>query len=287
MPIFSLTGIHPYQNIDVLLATKHKKDQAICPSFSKVFNANIIVPEDFDTDKYGTFSGEAPREDYPDKVVFTKAEEAALRYDFDYVIASEGSFGSHHTIPFCALNCEYICFIDRKRKISVLESEVTINTNFEHLDINSTTNYELYLKRIKFPSHSVLVRCPEDNCILAKGINNIHKLNVLIKAAFKKYGILTLETDMRAMMNPTRMKVISKLSEKLVQRLQQYCPSCYVPGFGKVTYKDFLLCKLCRSETSFYRFKVLNCIKCDYYQICSREDGLEEVDPQYCLSCNP
>ncbi len=270
-----------------LIASKHNKEEAIYPPFSKVFNVNIIVPADFDTDKYGTFSGEIPREDYPHNVVFKKAEEASKKYGFEYVIASEGSFGPHPTIPFCAVNHEYMCFIDKKKKIAVLESEMTIDTNFEHLDINPTSNYEPYLKKIKFPSHGILLRCSEDNYVLAKGINNINKLNILIKTAFKKYGILTLETDMRAMMNPTRMKIISKLSEKLVKRLQQCCPACHTPGFGKVTYKDFLLCKLCRSMTSFYRFKVLHCVKCEYHQRFSREDGLIEVDPQYCLSCNP
>ncbi len=49
-------------NINIILATKHKKEQAIQVQFEEAFNANIFVPDNYDTDQFGTFTGEIPRQ---------------------------------------------------------------------------------------------------------------------------------------------------------------------------------------------------------------------------------
>ena len=48
-----------------LIATSHKKEEAIGPVLRDRFQANIVVPEGFDTDSFGTFSGEIERADSP------------------------------------------------------------------------------------------------------------------------------------------------------------------------------------------------------------------------------
>jgi hypothetical protein len=93
---------------------------------------------------------------------------------------------------------------------------------------------------------------------------------------------LRLETDMRAMMNPTRMQVINKLAIKLVKRLQCDCKQCKTPGFGKVSVKGNLLCALCGTETALYQLKVLSCIKCNYQEFIPRQDGMGKADPTFC-----
>jgi hypothetical protein len=45
-------------------------------------------------------------------------------------------------------------------------------------------------------------------------------------------GQVFIQTDMRAHMNPTRMKVITELAEKMDNRLATLCPKCSCPGGG-------------------------------------------------------
>jgi hypothetical protein len=41
-----------------------------------------------------------------------------------------------------------------------------------------------------------------------------------------------VETDMRAMYNPSRMTVIQNATKKLVEKINSCCPNCNIPGFG-------------------------------------------------------
>jgi len=276
-----------YYNINIILASKHKKEMAIRKPFEDAFNANIFVPDDYDTDQFGTFTGEIPRQGTSYETVITKAKKACSCYNFDYGIANEGSFGHHPTVYFAPGDIELMSFIDNKNDIIIVESEITTETNFAHLDIAITDEYGPFLDRIKFGSHGLVLRAVDDNRLIAKGVNQIDDLRNLLKSNFKKYQIIRLETDMRAMMNPTRMKVINKLAVKLVNRVQNTCKKCKSPGFGKVTVSGRLLCKSCGSETDLYRQRVLECIKCDYWEYLPRKDGLNKSDPKYCPCCNP
>lgn len=37
---------------------------------------------------------------------------------------------------------------------------------------------------------------------------------------------------MRLVFNPTRMNVIEKVTEQLVEKIKSVCPNCKIPGFG-------------------------------------------------------
>jgi hypothetical protein len=276
-----------YDNIKILLATKHKKEDAIRKPFSDAFGALIDVPDDYDTDKFGTFSGEVQRTLPPKDVVMKKAQDAMHHYNYDYVIASEGSFGPHPLYYFAPANIELMIFIDRIRNISVLETEISLETNHSHQDINCNDDYSDFLSKIKFGSHGLIIKSVKNDVILAKGVTQKQELELLLKKNFAIYNELRLETDMRAMMNPTRMKVIHRVAEKLVKRLQSICPSCRLPGFGKLTVCGNLKCEICDSKTELYEFKILNCIQCDYVERKERDDGLTKSQPTYCYFCNP
>lgn len=276
-----------YQDIKIILATKHKKEEAIRKPFEDAFNAKIFVPDDYDSDQFGTFTGEIPRHDTAYDTVINKAKEASLRYSFDYAIANEGSFGPHPTIYFAPADIELITFIDNKYDIVVIESEMTTETNYGHQDISVTTDYTDFLKKIKFGTHGLIIRCLDNNTIIAKGVNQLEELASILKSSFERYKEIRLETDMRAMMNPTRMSVINKVATKLVQRLQQKCQQCKTPGFGKMSMEGHLLCEACGTETERYQTKVLSCIKCDYKEYLPRPDGLEKAEQKDCPYCNP
>ena len=277
----------PYNKAQIILATKHGKEAVIRQPFLHHFNASIFVPPDFDTDQFGTFTGEIARVKTAFETVIEKAKVAATNYGFDYAMASEGSFGPHPAVFFAPGNVELMSFIDLKNDITVVESILSNDTNYAYIDITSNQNYDVFLKNAKFPSHAIIVKSKNDNVIIQKGIQNIDTLNNSIRFGFSQYNDLRLETDMRAMMNPTRLSVIEKLAVTLVNRLKNICIKCQAPGFGKVSFSGNLLCEYCGTTTSLYEHKLLSCLKCDYQEILPRDDLLKKSDPKYCHHCNP
>ena len=276
-----------YEDIKILLATKHNKEEAIRKPFVEYFGAEIYVPSDYDTDQFGTFSGGVKRTGTALEIVIKKAQDAISRYDYPYAIADEGSFGPHPLYYFFPADIELMVFIDREKEITVIETEIATETNFSHQDIHINDDYTPFLSRMSFGTHGLIVKNAEDDRVIAKGITQQNQLENLLKASFVTFNKIRLETDMRAMMNPTRMKVIHSLAHKLALRLKNICVKCQSPGFGKITVQGKLRCKDCESDTELYQFKVLNCIQCDYVEIVQRDDGVTEADPKYCPCCNP
>ncbi|MBY0434905.1 MAG: hypothetical protein K2U26_12420, partial [Cyclobacteriaceae bacterium] len=45
----------------LVIATRHGKEKIIGPVLQEKLGVNIIVPDGFDSDQFGTFSGEVPR----------------------------------------------------------------------------------------------------------------------------------------------------------------------------------------------------------------------------------
>lgn len=276
-----------YNNAKIILATKHKKEQVIKNVFFEQFSADIFVPQDYDTDQFGTFTGEVARKKSPLETVIEKAKNAAIHYGFDRAIANEGSFGPHPAFFFAPCDVELMSFIDLKNDLEIIESEITTDTNYNQIEISSTDNYENYLEKAKFPSHGLIIRSLDDNKIIKKGIIHLDDLKENINFLFKKYEKIRLETDMRAMMNPTRMSIIHNLAIKLANRLKQTCKKCHLPGFGKISLSGNLPCQACGSKTELYEKRILSCIKCDYHEVSSRTDMLTKSDPKYCPYCNP
>lgn len=272
---------------EILLATKHNKESVIAPELVKHLNASIIVPDDFDTDKYGTFDGRVARKGSQFNTVLHKARDAASRFNQRYVIASEGSFGPHPTVSFLPGDVEYLLFYDSETDKYVCEVEVSTETNFAHMDLRKNDRIDKFLELTKFGTHAVTVRALEDDIILGKGIYQFDRLQMILDQYFKEYDVIRLETDMRAMMNPTRMRVIARVAEKLAVRLSRSCPECSHYGFGEVSVDGVLECELCSGETTLYKQRQVRCVFCGYSECHPREDGLRHADPTYCLSCNP
>lgn len=278
---------HIYQNSRIILATKHHKETVIKPHFQEAFGAIIYVPDNYDTDRYGTFSGEISRKDSARETVIKKAKDAAMQYGYDYAIASEGSFGSHPALPFCAADIELMAFIDMKNNIVIMESEITAETNYMQLEITQSSDYQKFLKNAQFPTHALIVRSMNDLSIISKGINDEQLLQDTINDSFSKYETLRLETDMRAMMNPTRMHFIGKLARKLVDKIKNHCPACGIPGFGNISFSGNLVCESCHTETTLYESRIISCVKCSYIEKHPRTDGRKYAAQQFCPYCNP
>ncbi|HAT1595695.1 TPA: hypothetical protein JAN72_13080 [Legionella pneumophila] len=277
-----------YQNQRVLLASKHQKEKAIQPPFEEKLGCTIHIPVDYDTDQFGTFTGEIPRKASAYETLIQKAKAAAQQFGYRYVISSEGSFGPHPQLYFCPADTELMAFIDLDNDLIIAEHELSTETNYSHIDISDQDDYEAFLDKAKFPSHGIIIRTLDsENHFIEKGIRDRDYLRTVIKKAFEFSPRIRLETDMRAMMNPLRMNTINKLAVKLVHRIQQHCPQCHTPGFGKISSEGHLACISCGTPTELYLRKVLNCLKCEFKTYQARDDGLEFADQRYCPYCNP
>ncbi|RUR24287.1 DUF6671 family protein [Legionella qingyii] len=275
-----------YQNQSVLLASKHEKEKAIADVFFEKLACTLDVHE-FDTDQFGTFTGEIARTLSPYDTCVLKARRAAEHYGYELAIASEGSFGPHPAFPFIASDHEIMVFLDRKNNWVITEQYTTPKTNYRMMTLTPQTELRDFLEQAGFPEHALTLQTNSNKKVLAKGIRDIKALETALDLGFQQEKVLFLATDMRAMMNPTRMQAIAALAQKLAERIQCCCPHCCTPGFGFKETSGHLPCKVCTSATSLYQQEIWGCIQCDYRDTRARKDGLDSADPQYCNNCNP
>ncbi|MFC7780207.1 DUF6671 family protein [Legionella taurinensis] len=275
-----------YEHHSVLLASMHEKERAIARPFFEHLSCTLAI-HDFNTDQFGTFTGEIERRLSPYETGLLKAETAAAQYGYRLAVASEGSFGPHPLIPFVASAQEWMVFIDREPGLVIAEQVISQKTNYAMMTIQKTTDITAFLKRTGFPSHALTLQAGSDKGVLAKGIRDWDCLHASLELGFQNENELLLGTDMRAMMNPTRMEVLGELADKLAQRIATLCPECRIPGFGFKTTQGSLPCRLCEASTSFYKHEVWACVRCDYQELKERNDGLLEAEPTYCDYCNP
>lgn len=275
-----------YKDKSVLLASKHNKEQAIEPVFRQHLACHVCV-EDIDTDQFGTFTGELPRPLSAYETCISKAKYAANEKNYALSIASEGSFGPHPSNPFIPHAHEIMVFVDLDHDWVIAEQLVTPNTNYKMMSIHDDTVLDAFLESVHFPSHALTLQSGDRLDIIAKAIDDRDALQSALLTGFKKYNELFIATDMRAMMNPTRMQTLAELAEKLAIRIKNPCPSCGVPGFGFKSVSGHLPCGLCRDDTKMYRYEAWGCIQCDYQEQHPRKDLLTVASPTFCDYCNP
>jgi hypothetical protein len=268
----------------------HSKESLIAPAFLK--NLDMVVEvAGCNTDLLGTFSGEIERIEKPFEVAEKKARMGMSLKKLHYGIANEGSFGPHPFIPFITINTEIMIFIDDEIGLKIHETKFTAETNFSHTCLSSLKEAEEFLKNVQFPSHGIIVRANkwQKNQKIFKGITDILELEKSFLEAKKDSvdGKVWLESDMRAHMNPTRMKFIGELAEKLSLRLAQFCPACNSPGFGMVGIKAGLICEYCGSPTEMIESDIYGCNICDYKELHKHDPKTKFAHPFYCQICNP
>lgn len=276
-----------YEGITILLASKHKKEEAVTSAFKRILNCDLWAPNDFDTDQFGTFTGEIERVGTQYETLLMKAKAAAEKYGFRHVIASEGSFGPHPKLYFLPGSVEMLAFVDLVENLIIVESQVSEETNYAQLDLDNPKIPEDFLLKVGFPQHALIVRRIDNNQLIAKAIQDRKHLLKALTLGLKKGSKIRLETDMRAHLNPTRMKTLRPLAEQLAKRVATQCPACQTPGFGKITLYGHLPCEACGTPTELYQNKILSCLRCDFKSFLSREDGLVSSSQQYCRHCNP
>ena len=277
-----------FKNRTLLVATMHEKEKVLAPVFEEALGVTCVVAKDFDTDVLGTFTGEVNREDDPITTLRKKCNLAMKMYACDLVIGSEGSFGPHPSLYFVHANDELVLFIDKKNNLEIFARELTTDTNFNGAEVSSESELLEFATKAKFPSHALILRKSKDLFThITKGITDVEFLKKTFHDLINNFGIAYVETDMRAMYNPTRMTVIEKAAQKLVDKINSNCPQCSHPGFSVTEVKPGLSCNLCGSTTRSTLSYIFTCQKCSYNkeQMYPHNKTLE--DPMFCDYCNP
>jgi len=277
-----------FQGRNLVIATKHEKEKVIAPILESQLGVKCFVPSDLDTDKLGTFTGEVDRKEDSITTARNKCLMAMGLTNCDLAIASEGSFGSHPTIFFAAADDEFLVLIDKKNNIEISARELSLETNFNGSEIKTIDELKEFAVKSNFPSHGLILRKSKDDLNeITKGITDEKLLNKTFFELIKNYGTAYIETDMRAMFNPSRLKVIEKTTKKLVEKIKSLCPNCDTPGFGIVDRKAGLRCEQCNFPTRSTLSYIYNCQKCNYKREVEFPNGKKTEDPMYCDICNP
>ncbi len=277
-----------FEGRKLLIASKHRKEQVISPLVIQELGIKEVLITNFDTDTFGTFSGEIDRKDDPITTVRNKCLKAMELGDYDLAIANEGSFGPHPTLFFCAANEELMILIDKKNTLEITERVISTETNFDAKEIASEDGLFEFCKRVQFPSHAVILRPAEnDYRKIFKGIQEVNELKEAYKHLLSTYSSVYIETDMRAHKNPSRMKVIEEVTKKLIEKIKSTCPTCSHPGYSITNAQPGLPCQQCHLPTKSTLSYIYSCVGCGHYEEKKHPRGKSWEDPMYCDFCNP
>ena len=272
----------------LVIATKHKKEAVIAPILEKELGVICIVPKDFDTDELGTFTGEIERKESPLATARKKCLLAMEHTNCDLGIASEGSFGPHPSIFMAHADDEILIFIDKKNDLEIIVRELSLDTNFNATTVGCFQNLVDLVKTVGFPEHAIVLKNDEKEVTsIVKGIQSWELLEDSYNKLSANNSKVVAETDMRAMFNPTRMKVIEKAAIKLIEKIKTLCPQCNTPGFGIVNAKSGLPCEWCNSPTKSTMLHIYQCQKCQFELEKMYPNDKKTEDPTYCDFCNP
>lgn len=277
-----------YQGRRLVIATQHEKENVIAPILENELGVECFLPSNFETDIFGTFSGEIERKENALNAARKKCLLGMSMMNCDLAIASEGSFGSHPEILLVPADDEILIFIDKKNNIEIVAREISTNTNFNGAQIKNIEELNDFVQKVQFPSHGLIIRkAKNDFTEIVKGIVTFENLYETFNFFIQTNGSAFVETDMRAMNNPSRMKVIEQVTKKLISKINSLCPSCKTPGFGVTEVKQGLPCNNCHYPTKGILSHIYSCQKCSFTFWDKFPNDITSEDPSNCNICNP
>ena len=269
-----------------IVATGHGKERVIGPLLVSGLGVELVpLDSELNTDALGTFSGEIERKLGVDETLLKKCRMGLLAGGTDLAVASEGSFGPHPVLPFAALNEERVMLSDASLGLQVVGRHATARTNYAACNVTGFDELLEFAARARFPSHHVMLRNAEG--AWRKGISTESDLRSAWEDMKSASGVVWVETDMRAMCNPTRMDAIERATQDLVERLKARCSRCAKPGVGWVRWVPGLPCSVCGSPTEWPRKAVHECPHCHNEVQLDFPQGMRAADPGNCPQCNP
>jgi hypothetical protein len=275
---------HYFQDKSCLIVTNHHKELVIAPILEEMLGLKCVYSQIFDTDSLGTFTGEIERIKNPVNTVKDKCMLGIQLPDVDFIVANEGSFGPHPLIPFIKADEEFIAFYDKKENDFVVEKMLFYETNFSTETITEIDQLDTALTKLNFPTHGIIIKAERE---IIKDIKDLALIRNKIKELLNIYGQCIIDTDMRAMNNPTRMRCISQLTLKLANTLLSICNQCGRYGFSIIRQVAGLKCSLCNRPTKSILYQLYQCKKCGFEKKKIYPNKKHIEDPTYCDWCNP
>jgi hypothetical protein len=281
-----------YRGMKASIATLHHKETVIAPTLSRFLGVELVKASGVDTDALGTFTGDVARIGSMADAARRKANLAIAATGASLAVASEGSFGPHPSIPFIPAGHELLLWRDTNRNMDVVVSLVSQTNYWTGVFAQGNIPDDAKLVAIGFPEHALTVRPANEPALsqhVYKGIRNLNDLRFAIDAAARnsKTEQALVQTDMRAHMNPTRMKAIRRLTRKLAVRLARHCPDCGTPGFGLVDVKQGLPCEDCGMQTRLISAEIHGCAACDHKIEKRQRPASLRANAMWCDHCNP
>jgi len=285
-----MARVHPFNGQRAAIATMHGKEQVVAPVMAQWFGLLVERAEEIDTDALGTFTGEIERKGSMLDAARAKARLAIERTGARLGIGSEGAFGPHPIVPILPSGLELIVLIDSESNHEIAVHRRT-RTNYNSTFVTPGEDPSDFLERVGFPRHAVIVR-PEvgdEHPAMMKGIVDDKDLNDAIEmlAAASASGRALVQTDMRAHLNPTRMKAIRRVTKALALRVARLCAVCGSPGFGLCDVTRGLLCGECGSPTDLIQAEIHACGRCGHIENKRQRPETLRADPMWCSLCNP
>ena len=274
------------------LATKHGKERVIGPTLDSELGIRVEVVKDLDTDRFGTFTREIPREGTALETARSKARAAIEAHGYArFGLSSEGSFGPHPSVPFVPGGVEIVLLAERETGLELTGLDVTMDTNFASTCVTSVDEATSFAAQVSFPSHGLIVIAaphekPEPALGTTKGVVDPIELEESVRQALRLHGRAWLETDMRAHLNPTRMRSIERAVQALARAAHCLCPACARPGYVSVKRVGGLPCADCAEPTGKARAEVLACAGCGRREARLLE-GPSHAPAFDCPLCNP
>jgi len=274
-----------------VIATMHGKERVITPLLGDALGITLTVPSRFDTDRFGTFTGDVARAGNQVEALRTKAIAAMGHTGSTIGISSEGSFGPHPLLPFATLNVELVLLLDSEKKLELIGEASTMETNYARRAVRNLDEALDFAYRSGFPSHAIVVKVNELNNSprdIAKGLITETQLAHALQVALGKSTteFVWVETDMRAHLNPLRMSCVGAATRDLVDRVYNLCPQCGWPGTTTVQ-KRGLPCGWCGEATEQVSAVEHLCRHCGYSTEEVSVTRPTTADPRWCNRCNP
>jgi hypothetical protein len=273
------------------VATMHGKERVIGPALmARLPLAGVIAIPGLNTDRFGSFSGEVERITDPRTACANKARHAADASGLDLVIASEGSFVPYPPAPIMACDEEWLVLLDLRDGTELAHRRVSLDTVFGGEECRNEGEVIAFASRMKFPEHQLVLkpsnaRHPDDRVI--KGVHDRDTLLLKARMLLAEHGTVWVESDLRAMANPTRMRVIGEAAESFAADLARCCPACGLFHYAVTQALWGLPCGQCGFPTGSTRAYLRECRGCGHRQEEPRADRKLMEDPQHCDLCNP
>lgn len=273
---------------DIALLTRHGKERALAPVLESALGCRLALVTGFDTDRLGTFTRDIPRAGSQIEAARKKARIGMALSGLPLGLASEGGFGADPFLGLAPWNVEYLILIDDETGLELVGLAQGKALHL-HQFVSDWPALEAFAEKAGFPEQGLAIRPDgENDPRVRKGIMDWAALKDAYAWACgqSKTGRIFLETDLRAHTNPTRMAMIQRAAEDLLDKIHSRCPACGMPGFGLVRRIPGLPCAACGAPTRETRSEVFACLKCNYRHQQDYGEG-NPADPGCCDWCNP